>query len=46
MQVLHLLRKLSPEGRAEAMGFLEFKVRREQTDQRAHQARRRGRETG
>lgn len=46
MQILHLLRKLSPSGRQEAMEFLEFKVRREQTDQRALKSRRRESETG
>ena len=35
MQILQMLRRLSPEGRQEAMEFLEFKVRREQTDRRA-----------
>jgi len=35
MQILQMLRRLSPEGRREAMEFLEFKVRREQTDRRA-----------
>jgi transcriptional regulator with XRE-family HTH domain len=39
MQILHMLRKLSPEGRREAMEFLEFKVRREETDRRARQSR-------
>lgn len=46
MQILHMLRKLSSEGRREAMEFLEFKVRREETDQRARQARRNTSETG
>ena len=40
MQVLHLLRQLSDEGRREAMEFLEFKLRREQQDRRAVSARR------
>ncbi len=35
MQILQMLRRLSPEGRRETMEFLEFKVRREQTDRRA-----------
>jgi hypothetical protein len=39
MQVLHLLRQLSDEGRREAMEFLEFKLRREQQDRRAVAAR-------
>lgn len=46
MQILHLLRRLSPEGRQEAMEFLEFKVRREQTDRRAVENRRGESETG
>jgi len=46
MQVLHMLRKLSPEGRREAMEFLEFKVRREETDRRARQSRHSESETG
>ena len=46
MQILHLVRQLSGEGRREAMEFLEFKVRREQQDRRAVVARRRNRETG
>jgi transcriptional regulator with XRE-family HTH domain len=40
MQILQMLRRLSPEGRREAMEFLEFKVRREQTDRRAIENRR------
>lgn len=46
MQILHLVRKLSPEARQEAMDFLEFKVRREETDRRAREARRSESETG
>ncbi len=46
MQILHMLRRLSPEGRQEAMEFLEFKVRREQTDRRAVENRRGESETG
>ncbi len=46
MQILQMLRRLSPEGRQEAMGFLEFKVRREQTDRRAVENRRGESETG
>lgn len=42
MQTLHLLRQLSPESRREVMEFLEFKVRKEQTDSRAARARRNG----
>jgi transcriptional regulator with XRE-family HTH domain len=40
MQLLHLLRQLSDEGRREAMEFLEFKLRREQQDRRAVASRR------
>jgi len=40
MQILQMLRRLSPEGRKEAMEYLEFKVRREQTDRRAVENRR------
>ena len=46
MQILQMLRRLSPEGRQEAMEFLEFKVRREQTDRRAVKNRRSENETG
>jgi len=46
MQILHLVRQLGPEGRREAMEFLEFKVRREQQDRRAIASRRQSRETG
>lgn len=46
MQILHLVRQLSEDGRREAMEFLEFKVRREQQDRRAVAARNRRRETG
>ncbi len=31
MRILHLLRRLSPEGREEVRQFLEFKIRREQS---------------
>jgi transcriptional regulator with XRE-family HTH domain len=40
MQVLHLLRQLSPEARQEVQAFIEFKVRRERTERRALEARR------
>ena len=40
MQVLHLLRQLSPEARQEVQTFIEFKLRRERTERRAEQARR------
>lgn len=39
MQLLHLLRELSPEAREEVQQFVEFKVRRERTEHRANQAR-------
>ena len=40
MQLLHLLRELSPEARAEVQQFVEFKVRRERTERRANEAKR------
>ena len=40
MQVLHLLRQLSPEARQEVHAFIEFKLRRERTERRAEQAKR------
>jgi len=40
MQILHQLRELSPEGRAEVHEFLEFKLRRERSERRATDARR------
>jgi transcriptional regulator with XRE-family HTH domain len=46
MQILHLVRQLSEDGRREAMEFLEFKVRREQQDRRAVESRRANRGTG
>jgi len=46
MQILHLVRHRSEEGRREAMEFLEFKVRREQQDRRAIASRRVSRGTG
>ena len=45
MQVLHLLRELSPEGRAEVQEFLEFKLRKERQERRSLGARR-SRENG
>jgi transcriptional regulator with XRE-family HTH domain len=39
MQMLHMLRELSPESRQEIEEFIEFKVRRERSDQRAADAR-------
>jgi len=41
MQLLHLLRELGPEARQEVQDFVEFKVRRERTERRAIEARRR-----
>jgi len=35
MQILHMLRELSPDGRAEVLEFLEFKLRRERQDRRS-----------
>jgi transcriptional regulator with XRE-family HTH domain len=40
MQLLHLLRELGPEARQEVQEFVEFKVRRERTERRAAEARR------
>ena len=42
MKVLHLLRELSPEGRAEVQEFLEFKLRKERQERRSLSARRSG----
>jgi transcriptional regulator with XRE-family HTH domain len=39
MQLLHMLRRLSPEGRQEVMEYVEFKVRREATERRATRSR-------
>ena len=46
MQMLHLMRQLSDSGRREVQEYLEFKVRREQQDRRAVDARRDDSETG
>lgn len=46
MQILQMIRHLSPEGRREAMEFLEFKVQREKADRRAVENRRSESETG
>jgi transcriptional regulator with XRE-family HTH domain len=35
MKILHLLRELSPEGRAEVQEFLEFKLRKERQERRS-----------
>jgi transcriptional regulator with XRE-family HTH domain len=40
MQILHMLRELSPEGRAEVQEFLEFKLRRERQERRTLKSRR------
>ena len=42
MRVLHLLRELSPEGRAEVQEFLEFKLRKERQERRSLAGRRSG----
>ena len=42
MKILHLLRELSPEGRAEIQEFLEFKLRKERQERRSLGARRSG----
>jgi transcriptional regulator with XRE-family HTH domain len=39
MKILHLLRELSPEGRAEVQEFLEFKLRKERQERRSLRAR-------
>ena len=42
MKILHLLRELSPEGRAEVQEFLEFKLRKERQERRSLDAPRSG----
>ena len=42
MKVLHLMRELSPEGRAEVQEFLEFKLRKERQEKRSLKAARIG----
>jgi transcriptional regulator with XRE-family HTH domain len=42
MKILHLLRELSPGGRAEVQEFLEFKARKERQERRSLGARRSG----
>ena len=42
MKILHLLRELSPEGRAEVQEFLEFKLRKERQERRSLGNRRSG----
>ena len=39
MKILHLMRELSPEGRAEVQEFLEFKLRKERQGRRSLTAR-------
>jgi transcriptional regulator with XRE-family HTH domain len=40
MNILHLLRELSPEGRSEVQEFLEFKLRKERQQRRILEGRR------
>ncbi len=42
MKILHLLRELSPDGRAEVQEFLEFKLRKERQGRRSLTSRRSG----
>ena len=42
MKILHLMRELSPEGRAEVQEFLEFKLRKERQGRRSLVTRRSG----
>jgi transcriptional regulator with XRE-family HTH domain len=42
MKILHMLRELSPGGRAEVQEFLEFKLRKERQERRSLGARRSG----
>jgi transcriptional regulator with XRE-family HTH domain len=42
MKILHLLRELSSEGRAEVQEFLEFKLRKERQERRSIGGRRTG----
>ena len=46
MQILHLLRELSPQGRAEVQEFLEFKLRKERQERRTLTSRLRSGEQG
>jgi transcriptional regulator with XRE-family HTH domain len=46
MQILHMLRELSPHGRAEVQEFLEFKLRKERQERRALTSRLRSGEQG
>lgn len=45
MKILHLMRELSPEGRAEVQEFLEFKLRKQRQERRSLTARRSGEHT-
>jgi len=40
MKILHMLRELSPSGRAEVQEFLEFKLRKERQERRSLNSRR------
>ena len=42
MKTLHLLRELSPEGRAEVQEYIEFKLRKERQERRSLTSRRSG----
>jgi transcriptional regulator with XRE-family HTH domain len=42
MKILHMLRELSPSGRAEVQEFLEFKLRKERQERRSLISRRSG----
>ena len=42
MNTLHLMRELSPEGRAEVQEFLEFKLRKQRQERRSLTAQRSG----
>jgi len=42
MKILHMLRELSPSGRAEVQEFLEFKLRKERQERRSLTSRRSG----
>jgi transcriptional regulator with XRE-family HTH domain len=46
MQILHMLRELSPHGRAEVHEFLEFKLRKERQERRTLTSRLRSGEQG
>lgn len=46
MQILHMLRELSPEGRVEVQEYLEFKLRKERQERRTITSRLRSGELG